>query len=57
MAGINPAGLTVGEAEKIKNNILQAQNSNVTNAQPTAAGPTPTGLYSIPMLRQWTVQT
>ena len=48
MAGINPAGLTVGEAEKIKNNILQAQNSNVTNAQPTAAGPTPTGFVFNP---------
>jgi hypothetical protein len=42
MAGINPAGLTVGEAEKIKNNILQAQNTNTANSQPTAAGPTPT---------------
>jgi hypothetical protein len=48
MAGINPIGLTVGEAEKIKNNILQAQNSNVTNAQPTAAGPTPTGFVFNP---------
>ena len=48
MAGINPNGLTVGEAEKIKNNILAAQNSNTANAQPTAAGPTPTGFVFNP---------
>lgn len=48
MAGINPNGLTVGEAEKIKNNILQAQNSNTANSQPTAAGPTPTGFVFNP---------
>jgi hypothetical protein len=48
MAGINPNGLTVGEAEKTKNNILAAQNSNTANAQPTAAGPTPTGFVFNP---------